>query len=116
MNFLGSSSIGVLAVWIAPTTPSPVWSRSFWFLKTLNLEFAASTFNILTSSCLVPIPTFKISFSLNARLLRVALGEGNLPWTLKKVTNPVAATDPIPCDTINLDDDIPMLYVLPPSS
>ena len=65
--------------------------------------------SILTSSCLVPIPTFNISFSLIARLFKLSLGDGNLPRTLKKVTNPVAATDPIPCDIINLVEDIPIL-------
>ena len=103
----------VLIVWLNPTW-APV-SVPSWSLNTLSLELAASTFNILTFSCLVPIPTFKISFSLKLRLLRLALGDASLPWTLKNVTNPVAATDPIPSDTNNLEDLIPTLKVLPPS-
>ena len=49
-------------------------------------------FNILTLSKVWPTPTCKISFSLKLRLLRFAFGDGNLPWTLKNVTNPVTAT------------------------
>ena len=84
-------------------------STPFWFLNTLILELAESIFNNLTVSKVPPIPTFKISFSLKLRLLRFAFGEGNLPWTLKNVTNPVTETFGTSSDNISFDDDIPIL-------
>ena len=70
-----------------------------WDLTILTLEENLSTFNTLTIS--VPTPTLNRSFSLIFE---------RSPEIDMKVTTPVAAAVPIPCDKTYYSDLIPIAY------